>query len=136
MPSPFARLARAAGRTTDRVFGEAFRLEPRLAPTGPTGRRDVNAAPKAAASAPPIPFTGVFVAPGALMHARGRAMADSTTHAIAAEQPMVDVAADALPERPQAGWVVVRVETGERFTVTHCLAVDLGRLALHLAEIR
>ncbi|WP_066924543.1 hypothetical protein [Methylobacterium sp. CCH5-D2] len=136
MPAPFARLARAAGRTTDRVFGERFHLIPRQAPASAPGRRDVNARREAEPGAPPIPFTGVFVAPGALAHARGRAMADSTTHAIAAEQPRVDVAVDALAERPQAGWHVLRLDTGARFEITHCLPVDLGRLSLHLAEIR
>lgn len=136
MPSPFARLARAAGRTTDRVYGERFHLIPRHAPATAPGRRDVNARRAAEPGAEPVPFTGVFVAPGALAHARGRAMADSTTHAIAAEPAMVDLAADALPERPQAGWHVVRLDTGARFEITHCLAVDLGRLAIHLAEIR
>lgn len=136
MPSPFARLARAAGRTTDRVFGERFRIEPRTAPTTAGGRRDVNAGPVADPAHPPFTVTGVFVAAGALMHAKGRAMADSTTHAIAGESPMLDVAESAFPVRPQAGWIVVRLDTSERFTLTHCLTVDLGRLALHLAELR
>ncbi|GJD51091.1 hypothetical protein OPKNFCMD_3842 [Methylobacterium crusticola] len=135
MPAPFAALARAASRTVDAVYAEGFTLQPRTAPlVGAV--RDVNARPVVDTARLAVAFRGVWVAPGAMMNAHGRAMSDATTKAIAGEKPRIDVDVARLPQRPVQGDLIIRTDTGERYQVTDYLPVDLGRAQIHLAEIR
>lgn len=137
MPSLFARLGRVAGRTVDAVYSEGFLFLPMAAPEAASGGlADVNARPVSSLSRPAIPFTGTWVAPGELMNAHGRTKADSTTHPIAGEKPCIDIADDALPQRPQEGDRIERVETGEIFAVAKVLPADFGRLRLYVTEAR
>lgn len=142
MPSLFAGLAAVASATVDTVFAEEFRILARAAPAiaAPVlanGRPDVNAARVARPGAPAggVSFFGVWVAAGSTIHARGRGMADSTTRAIVTDQPMIDVDVEALAERPERDWIILRVETGERFKVTDpWKLVDTGRAQIWLSE--
>lgn len=133
MPSLFASLAAAAGATCDAVFSEGFVLEPRALPAS-GGRVDVNARTVPSSARQLLPFVGTFVAAGAVMNAKGRGSSDNTTHAIAAEKPMVDVAVSALPQRPREGDIIRRDDTGEVFTVTKYLPADFGRAWIHLSD--
>ena len=136
MPSLFASLAAAAGATCDAVFSEGFVLEPYASPETPTGRPAVNARQRPSTSGQVLAFVGTFVARGAVLHAQGRGMADSTTRGVAAESPMIDIAVGALPEPPRRGSIVRRNDTGEVFEVTKYLPSDFGRAWIHLAEKR
>lgn len=133
MPSLFVSLAAAAGATVDAIFSEGFTLEPRVAPAVATGRPDPNARRVPITSRDSLAFIGTFVADGAQLHARGRAMDQSTTRVVIAEQPMIDVAVAALPQRPVQGDRVTRSDTGEVFEVTRFVPHDLGRAWIHLA---
>ena len=134
MGSPFDAVLRAAGRTIEGVFGERFTLTPYVVPTAaPGGRPDVNAR-RLAEPAAAVPFTGIFVAVGELVHAKGRAMADNTTRPFQAEVPMIDVAVDAFPAQPARGDRIVRSETGQAFTVSRFEPTDCGRAWIHLND--
>lgn len=136
MPSLFARAARIAGRTVDAVYSEGFLFEPMASPGAASGAADVNARPVASLSRPAIPFRGTWVAPGDLMNAHGRTKADSTTHPIAGEKPHIDIAEDALPQRPQEQDRIWREETGAVFEIAKVLAGDFGRLRIYVTEAR
>lgn len=135
MPSLFAALAVAAGATVDAVYGEDFLFVP-MAPPEPTdGRRaDVNLRRVASTARPQLPFTGTYVAPGDLMNPHGRTKADSTTHQVAGEKPLVDVAVAALPQRPVQGDRIHRLDTREVFEVAKVLPGDFGRLRIYLTD--
>lgn len=135
MPSLFARLGRVAGRTVDAVYSEGFLLEP-MAPPIPTKGQvaDVNARTVPSARRPGFPFSGTWVAPGDLMNAHGRTKADSTTHPIAAEKPLIDAPESAFAERPIQGDRVTRLATAEVFEVAKVLPGDFGRLRIYVTE--
>lgn len=120
----------------DAAFGEAFILEPMADPEPPgrSGLSDVNARPVPSAARVALPFDGTFVAAGAMMHAQGRRMADSASHTIAAERPMIDVAEGALPQRPQVGDLIRRLKTNEVFSVQAYLPEAPVRAWIYLAE--
>lgn len=140
MPSLFAALGAAASATVDAVYAEGFRILPREAPAiaAPilaNGRPDYNARRQTSAVRAGRDFQGVFVAPGATIHARGRGMADSTTRPIVVDHPMIDVDVGALREHPQRGDIIERTDTGERFEVTDpWKPVDFGRAQIWLTE--
>ena len=141
MPSLFAGLAAAASATVDTVYGEGFRIEMREAPpiAAPglaSGRPDVNARPVASALRVDFEFIGVFLAPGAVLHAHGRGMSDATTRPIVAEQPMIDVDVGSLTERPRVDDVIRRIDTDELFRVATFKAVEFRRALITLTEIR
>lgn len=136
MPSLFSRLAAVAGATVDAVYSEGFFLDPKAYAQTSTGIADVNARPVASATRQAHYFVGTFVSAGALVRAHGRTKADSATHAVAAEKPMIDVAESAMPQRPQPGDRIRRVDTGEVFAVAAYLPEDLGRAWVHLTEVR
>lgn len=136
MPSLFSRLAAVAGATVDAVFSEGFTLEPVAYPAVSSGFVDVNAGLVASTHRPALAFVGTFVAAGSIVNARARNQAGSTTHAVAAERPMIDVATSAMPHRPQVGDRIRRLDTGEVFEVAAYLTEDLGRAWIHLTELR
>ncbi|MGU3539985.1 hypothetical protein [Methylobacterium sp. A54F] len=117
-------------------FSEDFLLDPTAKPVASSGRVDVNAGSVSSASRSMMPFPGIFVAAGAMLHAHGRAMADSTTRAVASEQPMIDAPIAALTQRPQQGDRVHRSGTGEVFEVTRYLAESPVRAWIYLSERR
>ena len=134
MSSLFAALAAAASGTIDAVYAEGFTIAARMAPTppGPGQRRaDVNAETVPDTVRVSYPFEGVWIDAGAVLHAHGRSMADSTTRPVVAEQPMIDVDVASLLERPQVG-----DHTDELWRVTRFKPVDFGRALIMLAEIR
>lgn len=133
MPSLFARLGRVAGRTVDAVYSEGFLLEPMAHPV--SGRvADVNARTVESAYRPPVRFDGTWVAPGDLMNAHGRTKADSTTHQIAAEKPLIDAPETAFAQRPVERDRVTRIDTREVFEVAKVLPGDFGRLRIYVTE--
>lgn len=135
MPSLFAGLAASAGATVDAVFSEGFRLEPTAPPEPADGRRpNVNLRKVASSARPLVAFLGTYVAPGDLMNAHGRTKADSTTHPIAGEKALVDVAVSALPQRPREGDRIHRDDTGQVFEVAKVLPGDFGRLRIYLTD--
>ena len=136
MPSLFASLAAVAGATVDAVFSEGFVLQPRAHAALPSvgSVADVNGRTQPSMARDVISFIGTWVAAGALMNAKGRGAAYSTTQAIAAEKPIIDVAVDALPQRPQDGDRILRNGTGEVFTVAKCLPGDFGRLEIYVTD--
>lgn len=141
MPSVFASLAAAASATTDAVFAEGFELHTRSAPEieAPilaSGRPDVNARPVTSSGPSIFPFRGVFVAEGSRIHAHGRGMADSSTRAMVTDRPLIDIDVRALSVRPKANDVILRVDTGERFSVADPWeAVDHGRARIWLKTL-
>ncbi|WP_375455720.1 hypothetical protein [uncultured Methylobacterium sp.] len=138
MPSLFASLAAVAGATVDAVFSEGFVLLPQSDAAAPLvgGVPDRNGRLRPSAVREVFAFVGTFVAPGAVLHAHGRSLADSTTRPVVGEKPMIDVAVAALPRRPEKGDLIRRDETGETFEVTRFVPEDLGRAWIHLAERR
>ena len=136
MPSLFASLAAAAGATCDAVFSEGFTCEPRAPAVTAAGDRDENGRRRVSAAREVIAFVGTFVAAGAVLHAHGRSLADSTTRPVVSEKPMIDVAIAALPQRPMKGDLIRRDDTGEVFEVTRFVPEDLGRARIYLAEKR
>ncbi|MCJ2143733.1 hypothetical protein [Methylobacterium sp. E-066] len=120
----------------DAAFSEDFILEPQAPPDLPSrpGRGDVNARAVSSSARPALPFTGTFVDAGATLHAHGRRMADSASHGIAAERPMIDVPEAALPQRPQVGDIIRRLKTGAIFTVQAYLPEAPVRAWIYLAE--
>lgn len=141
MPSLFAGLARAASATVDAIFAEDFEIEARSvpaidAPVLANGRPDVDARRTGSTTRLSYAFRGVFVAAGSVIHAHGRAMADSTTRAIVTDRPMIDVDVASLQQRPARGDIIRRFETGERFEISDPLkAVDHRRAQIWLTEI-
>ncbi|GJD65170.1 hypothetical protein [Methylobacterium frigidaeris] len=137
MRSLFDVAARVASRTHDQVQAErlGFRLERRTAPvTG--GRPDVNARPVARAGSPPVDFDAVWVSPGAMLNAHGRAMSDASTKAIAGEKFAIDIDDRALVPPPVADDKITRLYTGASYAVTNVTAVDYGRTRIWLRELR
>ncbi len=135
MPSLFAALGVAAGATVDAVFSEGFLLEPMAPPETAVGQRvNVNLRKVASSARAMMPFDGTYVAPGDLMNAHGRTKADSSSHPIAGEKALVDVAVAALPQRPREGDRIHRVDTGEAFEVAKVLPGDFGRLRIYLTD--
>lgn len=118
------------------AFSEEFILEPRSIPDlpGKSSRGDVNGRSVASSSRPAFPFSGTFVNAGAMLHAHGRRMADSASHAVSAEQPMIDVPEVAMLQRPQVGDVILRLRTGAVFTVQAYLLEAPVRAWIYLAE--
>ncbi|MGU3665811.1 hypothetical protein ACLBX9_16655 [Methylobacterium sp. A49B] len=118
------------------AFSEGFILEPQAAPDlpGPSGRGDVNGRPVSSSFRAALAFSGTFVDAGAVLHAHGRRMADSASHGISAERPMIDVAQAALPQRPQIGDIIRRMSTGTVFTVQGYLPEAPVRAWIYLAE--
>ena len=120
----------------DRAFSEAFALIPRALPPVPGGGglTDVNARTVASTTRPQIPFVGTFVDAGAQLHAHGRTKADTATHTVGAERPMIDVAQGALPHRPEVGDHIHRIATDELFTVQMYLPEAPVRAWIYLAD--
>ena len=131
MPSLFAKLARSAGATCDRVYSEWFTVTPRKAPAG----GDENARRTADPGRAPFRLFGTFVEDGSLMHAMGRAKPDDGTLKIAAGTPTIDVAAAGLPAL-RAGDLLFREDTGERFKFEAAHPRDFGRRLLTLTRIK
>lgn len=132
MATVFDAAMAAVCATLDGIFGEGFILQPQAFPETSSGRFDVNADRVASQARPTIPFVGDFIAPGALQHAHGRRMADSATHAIMSDKPVIDVAEDAIAPSAQSGDLVYRNATGEVFELAAQRPGDLGRVWLYL----
>lgn len=120
----------------DAAFSEGFILEPVSFPdlAGSFDRKDVNGRPGQSMARPAIPFSGTFVEAGAMLHAQGRRMADSASHTVAGEKPMIDIPRYALPQRPQPGDIVRRLRTGEVFAVEAYLPEEPVRAWIYLTE--
>jgi len=137
MASLFAQAWSDASADIDAEFGENLTLYPRAAPTDPLGRADPNARSVPSMERWTVPFVGIFFDKGAMLHAHGRSMADSTTRPVVAEKPMVDV--DRLQfggREPVQGDIVLRHDTETFYEVTRFVVDDLNRAWMHLAEHR
>jgi hypothetical protein len=127
MPSLFAHLERVAGATIDQVMAEGFVFTPRQKAGG-----DVNG--RASDAGLPILVTGIFVCDGKLIHAEGRGQADEDAPAMMAAPAFIDAFASEFPDRPEEGWHVRRVDTGERFRVGDVKDIEGGRLYIALTR--
>ena len=138
MASAFAEAWADASADLDAEFGEGLMLYPRAAATDPTGRLDPNARPAYSSARPPIPFVGIFFDKGAMLHAHGRSMADSTTRPVVAEKPMIDVSRLQFrrPRNPVQGDIVQRLDPQMTYEITRFVVDDLDRAWMHLAEQR
>jgi len=137
MASAFDEIWADASADLDAEFGEAWMLFPRAAPTDPAGRPDPNARAVASVARQPVPFVGIFFDKGAMLHAHGRSMADSTTRPVVAEKPMLDVSRAQFEGRdPAQGDVVVRLDPAATYEITRFVVDDLDRAWVHLAEQR
>lgn len=131
----FQELLAVAAETIDAVNGETFTVMPRALPVpAPGGFVDVNARRTVHSTRQPFNFTGNFTAASEEFNAMGRQRAQNTTRASNAPSPMIDAKNDGWPYMPQPGDTVLRVATGQRFTVASELPVDdIGRTTLYLA---
>lgn len=110
----------------DASFGERFLFEPATRPVF-DGMIDVDARPIDDDARAIRSFLAIFVDRAEAIHAHGRSMADRTTRAMVSGQPMLDVVMAQLPQPLQAGDVIRRDATGERFQVRQILPEELGR---------
>lgn len=137
MASAFDEIWADASADLDAEFGEGLVLHPRAAAVDPSGRSDPNARPVASVARAPVPFVGIFFDKGAMLHAHGRSMADSTTRPVVAERPMVDVSRGQFVGRePAQGDLVQRLAPVMTYEVTRFVVDDLDRAWVHLAEQR
>lgn len=138
MPSVFeaAWAARRGDMTAHFAEIEGFRLEPQAKPlrtiAGGVQVRDVNAASVPDPGRVATDFSAIFKAKGAVLHAQGRGMADSTTRPVVAESPMIEMAlADAALLSDD---VIVRARGGARYVVVKVVPQPFGRGLVHLVE--
>lgn len=137
MASAFADAWADASADLDAEFGEGLLLHPRAGSDDPSGRPDPNARPVASQTRPPIAFVGIFFDKGAMLHAHGRSMADSTTRPVVAEKPMLDVdRAQFGGDDPLQGDIIQRLAPEAFYEVTRFVVDDLNRAWVHLAEMR
>lgn len=136
MASPWDACRLATNRVFDRVAGEDFLLFPSGVPCRPDGLPDVNARPVASETQPAVAFRAIFFDKGAVLHAHGRSMADSTTRPVTAESPMLDYAVEDLPGWSREGDRVQRLATGVVYDVAQDGEADIGRRRIRLAEKR
>ncbi|WP_182179308.1 hypothetical protein [Methylobacterium radiotolerans] len=137
MASAFDEIWADASADLDAEFGESLMLYPRAAAVDPSGRPDPNARPVASVARAPVPFVGIFFDKGAMLHAHGRSMADSTTRPVVAERPMIDVSRGQFQGRePAQGDLVQRLAPVAIYEVTRFVVDDLDRAWVHLAEQR
>lgn len=141
MPSPFE--AAWAARRNDLLSRfreiEGFLWEPQAAPyvliagaSVPDGNADTVPDPERPISA----VSGVFVEKGAVLHAHGRSMADSTTRPAVAEVPTLIVGFEEIASRVAVRDQVTRLRTGEAFVVTKIVRQPFDRGYVHLARFR
>ena len=137
MTSAFAEAWADASADLDAEFGEGLMLYPRAAATDLSGRLDPNARPAYSSARPPVPFVGIFFDKGAMLHAHGRSMADSTTRPVVAEKPMIDVSRLQFGgQDPVQGDIVQRLDPQMTYEITRFVVDDLDRAWVHLAEQR
>lgn len=139
MASPFDACRLATNRVFDRVGGEDFVLLPQAPPLDAAGQPDGDARKRprtgsTGATVPPVPFRAIFFDKGALLHAHGRSMADSTTRPVAAESPFLDYAVEDLVGQSKAGDLVLRVKTGVTYRVALDTEADIGRRHIRLND--
>ena len=136
MVSLFAEAWSDASADIDAEFGESLVLIPTAAMAGAGGIADPNARSSLSPVRQPLPFIGIFFDKGAVMHAQGRSMADSTTRPVVAEKPMIDVDRAQFAEDPVEGDIVQRVDPVAVYKITRFVVDDLNRAWMHLAERR
>lgn len=136
MASAYAESWADASADLDAEFGEAFELTPTASAVTFGAVADPNARPSLSALRGPVAFVGIFFDKGSVIHATGRAMADSTTRSIIAEKPMIDVDRTQFQGDLLRGDIVRQIDPPRVFEVTAFVVDDLNRAWVHLAERR